>query len=110
MLWVPVNVSGQDASPSFCPCDPEMVGVYRRAAEGGLGAAQRRLGALYEYGEGVPRDYLLAYMWHNLAAAQGDRLSRRGRDDLEERLTTEQIAEAQRMSREWLEAHPPSGN
>jgi len=25
-------------------------------------------------------------------------------------MTREQIAEAQRMSREWLEAHPPSGN
>ena len=26
------------------------------------------------------------------------------------RMTPEQIAEAQRLSREWLEAHPPGGN
>jgi len=29
---------------------------------------------------------------------------------IEQRRTREQIAEAQRMSREWLEAHPPGGN
>jgi len=110
MLWVPVDASGQDAMPSFCPCTTEMVDLYRRTAEGGLAAGQRRLGALYEYGEGVPRDYLLAYMWYNLAAAQGTFGAGRDRDDLEERLTREQIAEAQRMSREWLEAHPPGGN
>jgi len=28
----------------------------------------------------------------------------------EQRMTREQIAEAQRLSREWLEAHPPGGN
>jgi hypothetical protein len=25
-------------------------------------------------------------------------------------MTREQIAEAQRLSREWIEAHPPGGN
>ena len=29
---------------------------------------------------------------------------------IEQRMTREQIAEAPRMSREWLEAHPPGGN
>jgi TPR repeat protein len=110
MLWVPVNVSGQDASPSFCPCDPEMVGVYRRAAEGGLAAAQSRLGALYEYGEGVPQDYVLAYMWSNLGAAQGNESAQSNKDAVGRLMTREQIAEAQRLSREWLEAHPPGGN
>ena len=97
MLWVPVDASGKDA---------EAVDLYRRAADGGLAAAQRNLGALYEDGEGVPRDYLLAYMWYNLAAAQGNVIAGRDRDDLEERLTREQIVEAQRMSTEWIAAHP----
>ena len=30
--------------------------------------------------------------------------------DADVRMTREQITEAQRLSREWLEAHPPSGN
>jgi hypothetical protein len=32
------------------------------------------------------------------------------KDFVEQRMTREQIAVAQRMSREWLEAHPPDGN
>ena len=54
-----------------------------------------------------------AYMWFNLAAAQGqERLGENApsaKDLLEEEMTRAQIAEGQRLSREWLEAHP-SGN
>ena len=53
---------------------------------------------------------MLAYMWFNLAAAQGQEDARGNKDRLEQRMTREQIAEAQRLSREWLEAHPPGGN
>ena len=53
---------------------------------------------------------MLAYMWYNLAAAQGDEVAQELKDFIEEELTREQIAEAQRLSREWLEAHPPGGN
>ena len=67
----------------------------------------------YINGKGVPEDSVLAYMWYNLAAAQGGEAGERAqsnKDLLEERMTREQIAEAQRLSREWLEAHPPGGN
>jgi hypothetical protein len=41
-------------------------------------------------------------MWFNLAAAQpGDLGSKSNRDTLEQLMTPEQIAEAQRLSREW---------
>jgi hypothetical protein len=46
---------------------------------------------------------------YNLAATQENR-ARLNKDILEQRMTREQIAEAQRMSREWIEAHPPGGN
>jgi len=65
---------------------------------------------MYATGEGVPKDDVLAYMWYNLAAAQGKQLAARLKDSIEERMTREQIDEAQRLSREWLEAHPPGGN
>ena len=67
---------------------------------------------MYDYGEGVPEDYVLAYMWYDLAAAQGGEggeIAQGFKDILEERMSRTQINEAQRMSREWLEAHP-SGN
>ena len=64
----------------------------------------------YALGEGVPEDYVLAYMWENLSAAQGFESAQDNKDILEQQMTREQIAEGQRMSREWLEAHPPGGN
>ena len=65
---------------------------------------------MYANGEGVPEDDVLAYMWWNLAAAQGYEDAQGNKDILEQQMTREQIAEAQRLSREWLEAHPPGGN
>ena len=63
-----------------------------------------------EAGDGGPEDDVLAYMWYNLAQAQGLGPAGYNKDFIEERMTREQIAEAQRLSREWLEAHPPGGN
>jgi hypothetical protein len=90
--------------------DAEAVRWYRLAAEQGDAFAQNNLGFMYDNGEGVPEDDVLAYMWWNLAAAQGDEDAQENKDILESRMTREQIAEAQRLSREWLEAHPPDGN
>jgi hypothetical protein len=87
--------------------DAEAVRWFRLAAEQGHAQAQSNLGLMYALGESVPADDVLAYMWFNLAAAQGDEVAQDGKDLIEEDMTREQIAEAQRMSREWLEAHPP---
>jgi TPR repeat protein len=96
----------------------EAVRWYRLAADQGYVNSQDALGRMYGLGEGVPRDYVLAYMWFNLAAAQENGedsqvssvTSQDKRDMTAERMTREQIAEAQRLSREWLEAHPPDGD
>jgi hypothetical protein len=42
-------------------------------------------------------------MWLNLASAQGGEDSKLRKDKLTERMTREQIAEGQKMSRDWLE-------
>ena len=90
--------------------DAEAVRLFRLAAEQGFALAQFNLGVMYANGEGVPEDDVLAYMWFNVAAAQGYEGAQGNKDLLEERMTREQIAEAQRLSREWIEAHPPGGN
>ena len=41
-------------------------------------------------------------MWWNLAAAQGNELAKENKGIISERMTREQIAEAQKLSREWL--------
>lgn len=45
---------------------------YRKSAERGYAEAQYRLGFLYEYGRGVPKDIKEAHSWYKKAAAQGD--------------------------------------
>jgi TPR repeat protein len=74
---------------------------YRLAAEQGNPDAQNNLGAMYATGKGVPKDDVLAYMWFNIAAAQGSDASDKNRDRLARTMTPTQIAEAQRLSREW---------
>ena len=89
--------------------DAEAARWYRLAAEQGGASAQVSLGLMYFTGEGVPQDLVLAYMWCNLSAAQGNDVARESKDGIEEQMTREEIAEAQRLSREWIEEHPQDG-
>ena len=73
----------------------------RLAAEKGIADAQFNLGLMYGNGEGVPQDYVQAYMWLNLAVVQGHENARKGRDIVYKNMTPEQIVEAQRLAREW---------
>ncbi|MCX6911236.1 MAG: tetratricopeptide repeat protein, partial [Verrucomicrobia bacterium] len=79
----------------------EAVKWYRKAAEQGHGEAQRNLGSAYLHGAGVAKDYVEAYKWLNLAAAHGHEYARKNRDSLEQMMTPAQIAEGQRLSREF---------
>ena len=59
------------------------------------------MGNRYNNGNGVAKDDVIAYMWYNLAAASGHEKAKRNRDILAKEMTRDQIAEAQRLSREW---------
>ncbi len=74
---------------------------YRMAAEQNQALAQTNLGDLYRWGQGVLQDNAYAHMWFSLAAAQGNESARWNRDIVEEKMTPEQIAEAQRLARQW---------
>jgi uncharacterized protein len=81
---------------------------FRKVAEQGNPLAQGKLALGYEKGEGVAQDYVLAHMWYNLAAARStgedQKRSSRMRDSLAAKMTPAQIAEAQRLAREWKPA------
>jgi len=83
----------------------EAIRWYRAAAEQGHSKAQNNLGNMYDKGQGVPQDYVQAHLWYNLAAsdlADDDREKAvKNRDSVAEKMTSEQIAEAQRLAREW---------
>ena len=89
--------------------DAEAVRLYRLAADQGYADAQVALGWMYANGEGVPEDQVYAYMWFKLSAAQGNETAQSNKEIVERVMTREQIAEAQRLSREWIETHPQDG-
>ena len=83
----------------------EAVRLYQLAAGQGYAIAQHDLGAMYYNGEGVAQDYVRALMWFSLAAsaetgAKAEQVAE-VRDATARRMTPAQIAEAQRLTREW---------
>ncbi len=80
--------------------DAEAAKWYRLAAEQGHAVGQLSLGNMYRRGQGVPQDDVKAYKWFNLAGSQivSAFLSR---DRVAAKMTPAQIAEAQKLAREW---------
>ena len=76
---------------------------YRLAAEQGNAAAQFILGSLYYSGDGVPQDYAQAYAWLSISASQGRQESVESLPNIIKTMTPAQIAEGQRLSREYGE-------
>jgi Sel1 repeat len=79
----------------------EAVAWYRRAANQGFKIAQWLLGTMYQTGYGVPQDYVQALMWYNLSATQGWKAAEFSRASLERAVTRAQVAEAQKLARDW---------
>ena len=89
---------GQGVAQNFA----EAVNWYRKAAEQGNLSGQYNLGRMYESGRGIPQDDVEAYSWYALAAAQEDAFlsadenARKQMAILEDRMTSEQVATAQK--------------
>ena len=54
---------------------------------------------MYVNGEGVPEDYVQAYAWFTLSAAQGNEKARIDKTKIAEEMTSSQIAQAQQLSK-----------
>ncbi len=81
---------------------------FRIHAEQGHAIAQLALGLKYEAGDGVAQNLVQAHKWYNLAASRLGTSDRdrhdtavRDRDRVAARLTPTELAEAQRLAREW---------
>ena len=86
----------------------EALKLYRLAADQGVAVAQFNLGLLFAGGQGVQRDYVQAHKWLTLAAegfpaaeAARSASALRNRDIAASKMTAGQIAEAQKLVREW---------
>ena len=56
---------------------------------------------MYDLGQGVPQDYVLAYMWWNIAGSNGYKDAVTNRNSLKKEMSSQQIEEAQRLARNW---------
>jgi TPR repeat protein len=76
--------------------------LIRLASEQGNAPAQYALGSMSADGDGVIQDTFIAHMWFNISAANGHELGSAGRSLIEQRMTLEQIAEAQALARRCM--------
>ena len=79
----------------------EEVRLHRLSAEQGNVKGQINLGVMYDKGQGVPQDYVLAHMWFSLASTKGIKKAIEKRKSAESKMSPAQIAKAQEMVRNW---------
>jgi TPR repeat protein len=84
---------------------PRSDDIVELGAEGGAPHALFELGLLYASGREVPQDFVTAHKWFNLAALRGYEDAKRHRLELSREMTKAEIAQAQRMAREWMARH-----
>lgn len=85
--------------------DHEAIKWRLRAAEQGNQFVARNLGGHYAGGYGIEKDNIQAYKWFSIAAMNGDEDSQKYKQRLEEEMTPIQVAESQKLAREWVEKH-----
>ncbi len=74
-------------------------------AQTGSPDALFELGMLYATGRDVATDLVTAHKWFNLAAVRGNESARIRRVEISQEMSVEQIAEAQKLAREWIQTH-----
>jgi hypothetical protein len=82
--------------------DAEKADWFLKAAEQGHVPAQFGLGISYRDGDGVLQDAVIAHMWLNISAANGSVGGSGVRGVIEQRMTREQVAEAQALARRCM--------
>lgn len=60
------------------------------------------LGLMYSIGKDTPVNLVEAHKWFNIAAMKGNAEARSYRLEVANEMSKKQIAEAQRLAREWL--------
>ena len=88
--------------------EAEAVKWYRKAAEQNYAVAQFGLGLCYWFGKGVAKDYVEGYKWWLLAAGQSIEIPKEWITKAEGMMTQEQVAEGQRLARNFQPREVPA--
>lgn len=98
----PSTIAPQTPSSAIEPQRSPAVERQLAAARRGDAQAYYELGSAYSLGEGVDIDLVEAHRWYNLAALAGLRHAQADRAALATDMSPAEIAEAQRLARQWL--------
>ena len=83
----------------------EAAGGLRLPGPDATGDELFRMGLLYSTGQGgAPLDLISAHMLFNLAAMRGSDEAKSYRRELSAEMAKEDVAEAQRAARQWIDA------
>ncbi len=80
---------------------------FRKASEQSIPQAQFKLGSLYMNGQGLPQDYEFAYSWFRVGAIHGHKKSIDAIAGAREKLSEEEMKEAEKLSRDFIERYGP---
>ena len=94
-------MSGREGNAMAC-IDIDALTQFENDAKKGRADALYNLGLAYSTGQGVSVDYVAAHKWFNLAAMKGSEIAKSWRAQISREMNSNQIAEAQRLAREWL--------
>jgi TPR repeat protein len=82
---------------------------YRKAGEQGHAPSLFNIGRIYSQGTGVPQDYVEGHKWINVAVAlasgEDQKKMAAARDGVERLMTADQLAEAHKRARAWMDAY-----
>src|SRR5215469_3599184 len=93
---------------SMACIDVDQLTQYEADAKRGRADALYNLGLAYSTGQGVRVDFVAAHKWFNLAAVRGVEEAKSWRAQISREMDAAQIAEAQRLAREWLSRCRPN--
>ena len=82
--------------------DAEIEEAHEAVRTAGSSDDLYKLGLIYSTGQGGDVDLIQAHMWFNLAASRGSRAARDARKELSDYMSASEIAQAQKLAREWL--------
>ena len=80
---------------------------FRKASEKSIPQAQYKLGDLYFKGRGVPKDYEFAYVWFSVGAAHEHKLSLNAISKSKEKLSEEELKEADKLIAKYVKQYGP---
>ena len=71
--------------------------IWKEKAKLGNATAQANIANLYESGNGVLKNHVLAYLWYSLAAKNGSATAEKNKEAIERKMTKAELKQAKEL-------------